>query len=111
MKESYGEGLANHAGPESCGVVRENGVEALTGVRAGWVLSRERRINFGVPTTLDGSEGYIHGIVKCKMPWNPARSETPHMYGNSLRENRESHGLSAVDGTADRIGKSKDARR
>ena len=41
MKESCSEGEANHAGPESCGTVREVRVEALTGGNAGWVLSRE----------------------------------------------------------------------
>ena len=42
MKESYGEGLATHIGPESCGAARKGGVEALTGERAGRVFSRER---------------------------------------------------------------------
>ena len=42
MKESYGEGLATHTDPESCGAAREGGVEALTGARAGRVFSRER---------------------------------------------------------------------
>ena len=41
MEVSYGEGLATHTGPESCAVDREVGGEALTGVRAGRVLSRE----------------------------------------------------------------------
>ena len=41
MKESYDEGLADHIGPESCMVVREDRLEALTGVRAGRVLSPE----------------------------------------------------------------------
>src|SRR5216683_5079079 len=41
MKVSYVEGVANHNGPESCGAAREGGVEALTGGRAGRVLSRE----------------------------------------------------------------------
>ena len=37
MKESYGEGLATHAGPESCVVIREDAGEALTGeVQAGY---------------------------------------------------------------------------
>jgi hypothetical protein len=31
MKESYSERLAIYTGPESCGVVREDNVEALTG--------------------------------------------------------------------------------
>ncbi len=33
MKESYVEGIATHDGPESYGVARKGGVEALTGVR------------------------------------------------------------------------------
>jgi len=41
MKESYGEDLASHTGPESCTVAREGGREALTGVCAGEPLSRE----------------------------------------------------------------------
>ena len=41
MKESYVEGLASHSGPESCGGARKGAAEALTGVRAGRVLSRE----------------------------------------------------------------------
>jgi hypothetical protein len=41
MKEPHDEGLASHIGPESCADVRKDGGEALTGVRVGWVLSRE----------------------------------------------------------------------
>jgi RNA-directed DNA polymerase len=40
MKESYGEGVAIHTGPESCAGGCEASGEALTGVRAGWVSSR-----------------------------------------------------------------------
>jgi RNA-directed DNA polymerase len=42
MKEPYGEGIANHIGPESCAGDGNVMGEALTGVHAGWVLSRER---------------------------------------------------------------------
>ena len=41
MKESYVEGLATHDDPESYVGVREDAGEALTGARAGRVLSRE----------------------------------------------------------------------
>jgi hypothetical protein len=37
----YGEGVANHTGPESCAVYREVCGEALTGERAGQPLSPE----------------------------------------------------------------------
>jgi len=50
MKESYGEGVANHTGPESCGGGSDAMAEALTGVRAGQVLSREILLKFRVPT-------------------------------------------------------------
>ena len=42
MKELYNEGIANHIGPESCAGGGNVMGEALTGVHAGWVLSRER---------------------------------------------------------------------
>src|SRR5437660_9190060 len=38
MRVPYGEGVASHTGPESCGCIREGAVEALTGVRAGWAI-------------------------------------------------------------------------
>src|SRR5208283_5919815 len=110
MKESYGEGLATHTGPKSCGAVHKGGVEALTGARTGWVFSRERNLLRGADAV--GESGRPHpGHRQRKMPWNPARSKTPRMHGNTLRENRESLCLSAADGAADRIGKSKDTRR
>jgi len=88
MKESYVKGLANRDGPKSCVGARKGDGEALTGVRAGWVLSREmnlvrdadpvRRRGRRKPTCRNG-----------KARWYPARSETPGMHGNNLRENRE----------------------
>jgi RNA-directed DNA polymerase len=43
MRTLYVEGVATHDGPESCVGVRKGAGEALTGVRAGPVLSREIR--------------------------------------------------------------------
>src|ERR1700756_3407966 len=62
MKELYIEDLASHDGPESCAVVREGAGEALTGVRAGSVLSRVIK-GSGVPTSLSEAEGKIVGRV------------------------------------------------
>ena len=47
MREPYGEGLANHTGPKSCGGGSNATAEALTGVRAGQVLSREILLTSG----------------------------------------------------------------
>jgi hypothetical protein len=41
VQVSASEGVANHTVPESCAETREGFGEALTGVRIGWVLSRE----------------------------------------------------------------------
>jgi len=60
MKEPHIEEVANHDDPESCVGVREGTGEALTGARAGWVLSREIT-QFGAPTALADPEGNTHG--------------------------------------------------
>jgi hypothetical protein len=62
MQESYGEGVANHTGPELCVVHREVGGEALVGARAGRVSSPEIT-SIGVPTSSVGTEGNIPPIL------------------------------------------------
>jgi RNA-directed DNA polymerase len=87
MKDSYSKGLTNHTGPESCEVFSNELLEALTGVRAGWVLSREILVQ-GADAV--GGCGRQHRSERCGEVWlDPARSETPCMYGNNLCENRE----------------------
>jgi hypothetical protein len=110
MKESHVEGLATHSGPESCATDREGGGEALTGVRAGRVLSRERTFLRGADAV--GRSGRPHPVRRYrKTQRDPARSETPCTYGNTSRENREIPCPPAADGAAGRVGKSKDVRR
>jgi len=110
MKESYGEGLASHTDPESCGAAREDRVEALTGARAGRVFSRER-------TSLRGADavrrsGRLHLTRRYRETRrDPARSETPSTYGDTAHENREIPWLPAAVAAAGRVGKFKDARR
>jgi RNA-directed DNA polymerase len=109
MRESYGEGLAAHTGPESCAVVREDGHEALTGERAGRVFSRERILLRDADAVEEG--GRPHPARRqSKTRRSPARSKTPSMSGHTSRENRESPWLSVVDGTAGRVRKSTDVR-
>ena len=110
MKESLSEGVATHTGPESCGAVREGSVEALTGVRAGRVLSRERNSLRGADAVEDGGRRRPTHRYR-EMRRSPARSETPSMYGNTLRENREIPCSPAADGAVGRAVKSKDVRR
>jgi len=88
MKESYGEGQAGHTGPESCAGGREGAGEALTGVRAGWVLSLET-------PKLRGADA-VHGARKATLRvslrqrlGDPAGSKTPCTLGNSSHRNWE----------------------
>jgi hypothetical protein len=82
MKESYGEGVAIHAGPELCVASREAGCEALVGVRAGRVFSPEIT-STGVPTLFPQAEGHILPINSARWTGTPrgrrprACTETP----------------------------------
>lgn len=111
MKESYVEGVATHDGPESCVVAREGGGEALTGVRAGRVLSRERTVSLrGADAVEEGGRQHLERRYR-KAFRDPARSETPSTHGNTSLGNREIPSSPAADGAAGRVGKSKDVRR
>ena len=110
MKESYGEGLASHTDPESCAGARKGEREALTGARAGRVLSRERT-SLRDADAVEGSGRPHPGRRYGETPGSPARSETPSTHRHTSRENRESPWPPAVDGTVGRVGKSKDTRR
>ena len=110
MQESYGEGVATHTGPESCVAPRKERHEALTGERAGRVLSRERNHLWDADAVEEGGRPHP-GRRERKTPRSPARSETPSMSGHTSRENRESPWSPVGDGPAGRVGKSTDARR
>ena len=89
MKELYAKGLAIRGGPESCVVVREVGVEALTGVRAGWAIEPRNRYSVRGADALIMAEGNIAGGAIRESPGDPARSENLGTYGSFMRENRE----------------------
>ena len=106
MKESYGEGVANHTGPESCAVDRKAKGEALTGVRTGQPLSGEIILS-GTPTLLSEAEGHTGGGIMRKPSPGPAPSETLFTYGKFMRGNREIPQVLFQDGWDGRTGKAK----
>jgi len=117
MKVSYSEGVAIHTGPESCTFVRKGEGEALTGERAGQVLSREieppSRKRWPLPgadaVELSGRRNWKRRY--CETLVDLARSKTLRMYASTLSGNREISCLSVREQITDRIGKSKDAPR
>jgi len=88
VRELYAEGVAIRGGPESCVVVREGGVEALTGVRAGWAIEPRSCFDWGADALIM-AEGHIAGGAVRESLGDPARSENLGTYGSFMRENRE----------------------
>src|SRR6266516_1105081 len=109
MKKSYGEGLATHTGPESCGAAREGGDEALTGERAGRVFSRVRTLLRDAAAVRRSVR--LHPVHRYReVHRGPARSETPSAYGSTSRGNREIPCPPGASQAPGRVGKSKDTR-
>ena len=98
MKVPYGEGVANHTGPESCVDARKGIGEALTGeVRAG-LLSRERSCKLrGADAVHKSGRQYRPHRYRERWP-DPAWSKTPCTYGSSSHGNREVPRLASGDG-------------
>src|SRR5215469_16891196 len=110
MQKSYECELATHIGPESCGAARKGGVEALTGERAGRVLSRVRTSLRDADAV--GESGRPHRVHRYReVRQSPARSETPCTYGDTSHGNREIPSPPWAAVARGRVGKSKDARR
>ena len=106
MKESCRKGVANHPDPESCGVDREGGAEALTGARAGEVSSREINVP-GTPTPLLAAEGNT-GRDGSASPSRARRGRRPSACTETPRTGTgRSQGPPWMDGTVERAGKAR----
>jgi RNA-directed DNA polymerase len=88
MREPDAEGIATHSGPESCGHGRKDMPEALTGVRAGRVLSRERNKALGADAVQIAEGNTNHSAIGEEW-WTRRGRQTLSMLGSTLRENRE----------------------
>ena len=76
MKVSYSKGVATHTDPESCARTGNHAGEALTGARAGQVLSRESKITPGADGVV-GPEGDMEPLGICESDSAPAWSLDP----------------------------------
>ena|GEM_PF-3597248 len=95
--------MANHSGPESCNIIREGDVEALTGETDRPAIE-PRNQESGMPTLLSEAEGNTRHGDNRKSCTDPARSESLRMSGSLLHGSRE---VSFVPAQAGRTGKAK----
>ena len=120
MEESHVEGLAAHDGPESCVDVRKGTGEALTGVRAGRVFSRESELPSGCRRRRRRRKA-TSGVPPSRGTTEPCAVRDPvHVRKHLAREPGDptftvpdlpAEAMAKAGGRAGRIGKSKDARR
>jgi len=110
MKESYVKGLAAHNGPESCGGARKGVVEALTGVRAGRVFSREKELPPGCRRRKEMRKATSDTSRSQDAPESRAVRDPVHTRKHLAREPGDPMFTRACGG-AGRVGKSKDTRR
>ena len=83
MKEPYSEGLAVHADPESCVGLRKGAGEALTGARAGRVLSRVKRNVWGADAVHGWRKAMSHAAL-WPGAWGPHEVLDPEHARNHL---------------------------
>jgi len=88
MRTPDTEGVATHSGPESCVGDPRGRSEALTGVRAGWVIEPRNRLVRGADALVVSGRQHRRGRYR-ESSLDPARSKSLGMYGVSMRENRE----------------------
>jgi hypothetical protein len=77
VKVSYSKGVATHADPESCVRMGNRAGEALTGARAGQVLSRESKNNLREADGVVVPEGNMESFVTRENDFAPAWSLDP----------------------------------
>src|SRR5216683_4847974 len=110
MQKSHECEVATHIGPESCGAAREGSVEALTGERAGRVLSRVRNLLRDADAVRRSGRPHLERRYR-EVLQSPARSETPCTYADTSHGNREIPSPPRAAIALGRVGKSKDVRR
>jgi len=110
MKESYGEGVVVHTGPESCAGAREGEGEALTGESAGRVLSRESAQTVGCRRSRRQRKATLDAPLGRGAPGPHAVEDPAHARTRRAREPGDPASVSDHE-VGDRLGKSKDARR
>ena len=110
MKELYEKGVATHLGPESCGVVREDLAEALTGVRAGQGIEPRKTLFQGADAVVPAEGNRSGGAIASRL-YHPAGSETLACTETQRREPGDPVTRHGCDGAVARPGNPKGVRQ
>lgn len=100
MKELHAEGVANHSDPESCGRHRKLPTEALTGASMGTDTESRKHLPDADPLTLWGRQHTERRDSEARS--DSAGSKTRRTSRTFKHENRDTPGMSAGVGRADR---------
>ena len=103
MQVRYGEGVANHIGPEPCAVVRKDGGEASVGERTGQPLSLAKIVIPGADAVAN-AEGNTFGRVKASVHTTRRGRRTWHVWKLVVREPGDPTSNQALEALV-RIGK------
>lgn len=95
MRELHVEGVATHDDPEPCVGTREGAGEAWDRGTCRPGIEPRNQILQGADAVMRSGRQHAPNRER-EARCGPARSETPSMYGTSLRENREISGLPAA---------------
>ena len=109
MQVPHNKDVANHVVPESCAAHREVRREALTGVRIGQPLSRDRSLS-RVPTLFHLRKATRTGASTQALA-RPGAVVEPGMCARSLHGNREISDLTSCRTGLARIGKARSRSR
>ncbi|SRR6266568_637294 len=110
MKESYGEGVANHTGPESCGITRKSGVEALTGESTGQDIEPRNTLTPGCRRP-DGKRKATSGASPRQDAAESRAVEDPEHVRKHFGWEPGDPRLAREEHDSGRVGKSQDASR
>jgi len=105
MKELHRKGLASHSDPESCGDVREDIVEALTGAHASRLSSCEIKF-IGSADDVLVEACHIRNIGNGEIFLGSPQSKTPCEHGTFLHGNRETSQVAGMETFPVRLEKS-----
>ncbi len=111
MKVPYDEGVANHIDPESCGDVRKDMAEALTGESAGRAIEPRNESILSSADDLWVCGRQYHPDRQREIRMNSTRSKNHGTHGNTLHGNREILVPTLLDCSKVRTVNPKGARR